>query len=72
LSHEGCATLTTQIFLKDSPWIDSDVVGAVKPSLIASLETHQDPGELRKRGMEHPYFTLNYDFVLPPASSTSA
>jgi catechol 1,2-dioxygenase len=72
LSHEGCATLTTQIFLKDSPWIDSDVVGAVKPSLIAGLEKHQDPAELRKRGIEHPYFTLNYDFVLPPVSSTSA
>ena len=65
LSHEGFETLTTQIFLKNSPWLDSDVVGAVKPSLIAGLEKHEDPADLRKGGMERPYFTLAYDFVLP-------
>ena len=65
LSHEGFETLTTQIFLKNSPWLDSDVVGAVKPSLIAGLEKHEDPADLRKSRLERPYFTLAYDFVLP-------
>jgi len=68
-SHEGFETLTTQVFLKGSPWIDSDVVGAVKQSLVAGLEKHEDPADLRRRGLERPYFTLHYDFVLPRASS---
>jgi len=65
LSHEGFETLTTQIFLKNSPWLDSDVVGAVKPSLIAGLEKHEDPADMRKRGLERRHFTLAYDFILP-------
>jgi catechol 1,2-dioxygenase len=69
LSHEGFETLTTQVFLKGSPWIDSDVVGAVKQSLVAGLEKHEDPADLRRRGLERPYFTLRYDFVLPRAAS---
>jgi catechol 1,2-dioxygenase len=69
LSHEGFETLTTQVFLKDSPWIDSDVVGAVKPSLIAALQKHEDAADVRGRELERPYFTLSYDFALPRASS---
>lgn len=72
VSHAGFETLTTQVFLKDSPWIDSDVVGAVKDSLIAGLEKHEDPAELRKRGLERPYFTLTYDFVLPRSLAKAA
>jgi catechol 1,2-dioxygenase len=72
VTHAGFETLTTQIFLKDSPWIDSDVVGAVKDSLIVGLQKHEDPAELRKRGLERPYFTLDYDFVLPRSLAKAA
>jgi catechol 1,2-dioxygenase len=72
VSQQGFETLTTQVFLKDSPWIDSDVVGAVKPSLITGLEKHEDPAERGKRGLDQPYFSLNYDFVLPPSLAKAA
>ena len=47
------------------PWIDSDVVGAVKQSLIVTLNKHEDPAALKKRGFEKPYYTVAYDFTLP-------
>jgi len=58
LSHEDAAPLTTQIYFDDDPFIDSDVVGAVKASLVTKL--------LRHSGQDSPA-TCSYDFVLPAA-----
>ena len=52
ISHEGAAPLTTQIYFEDDPWIDADVVGAVKESLVTKLVRHDD------------HVTCSYDFVL--------
>ncbi len=72
LTHEGCETLTTQVFVAGDPWIDSDVVGAVKHSLVAGLTRHDDPTDLRTSGLTKPYYTLAYDFVLPRALARAA
>jgi catechol 1,2-dioxygenase len=65
ITHDACATLTTQLFFTGDPWIDSDVVGAVKPSLIVTPERHKEPADWQKRGFNQPYNTISYDFVLP-------
>jgi catechol 1,2-dioxygenase len=65
ITHDACETLTTQIFFAGDPWIDSDVVGAVKQSLIVSPARNGDSAELRKRGLDKPYYTIAYDFALP-------
>jgi len=65
ITHDSCETLTTQLFFTGDPWIDSDVVGAVKQSLIVTLNKHQDPADLLKRGFDKPYYTISYDFALP-------
>jgi catechol 1,2-dioxygenase len=57
LSHERTRTLTTQIYFEGDPWIDSDVVGAVKAPLITKLEHHQDTAGRTSA-------TCSYDFVL--------
>jgi len=67
LSHPGFVTLTTQLFVSGDPWIDSDVVGAVKPSLVIDFDRHQDAKELSERGQERPFRTARYDFVLESA-----
>jgi catechol 1,2-dioxygenase len=72
LTHQGYQTLTTQIFVAGDPWIDSDVVGAVKGPLVANLQKHDDPADLRKQGLTRPYYTLAYDFVLPPVLAKAA
>jgi catechol 1,2-dioxygenase len=53
ISHEAAAPLTTQIYFEGDPWLDSDVVGAVKASLVTKLT----------QGPSHA--TCSYDFVLP-------
>jgi catechol 1,2-dioxygenase len=55
LSHERARSLTTQIYFEGDPWIDCDVVGAVKAPLITKLE--------REAGSA----TCTYDFVLAPS-----
>jgi catechol 1,2-dioxygenase len=58
LSHPDAAPLTTQIYFEGDPWLDSDVVGAVKASLVTKLGRHDADAS----GL---YATCSYDFVLP-------
>lgn len=60
ISHQKASPLTTQIYFEGDPWIDADVVGAVKASLITKLARHDDD-----RGGS--YATCSYDFVLSAA-----
>jgi len=58
VQHPGYRSLTTQLFLKNDPWLESDVVeGAVKEALIV------DPVK------EHDRYVLSYDFALEPNAS---
>lgn len=72
VQHPGSEDLITQVFLQGDPWIDSDVVGAVKDSLIAGMEKHDDPAEISKRGLKKPFYTLEFDFVLPRGMKKAA
>ena len=65
ITHDSCETLTTQLFFTGDPWIDSDVVGAVKQSLIVTPARHEEPADLQKRGLDRPYYSISYDFALP-------
>ena len=56
ISHPDAAPLTTQLYFDHDPFLGSDVVGAVKSSLVITLE--------RGDGT-----TCAYDFVLPGATS---
>ena len=69
VSHEGFGQLTTQLYIAGDPWIDSDVVGAVKPSLITRLTKHDSPADLEAHGLKRPYFALDYDFSLAPLAA---
>ena len=66
VSHDGFEPLTTQLYIAGDPWIDSDVVGAVKPSLVTELRKHDSPADLEAHGLKRPCFTLSYDFTLAP------
>ena len=58
VSHPSCRPLTTQIYFEGDPYIDSDVVGAVKDSLIVGLVRD---GEAEAR--------CSYDFLLTPTAA---
>jgi hydroxyquinol 1,2-dioxygenase len=63
--HEG---LVTHIFVKDSPYLDSDAVFGVRNSLIVEFP-QQQPGKAPDgRHMSKPYYTAKYDFRLVPSA----
>ena len=72
VQHPECEDLITQVFMQGDKWIDSDVVGAVKDSLVAGMEKHEDAAEISKRGLKAPFYTLEFDFVLPRAMKKAA
>jgi len=61
VSCQGFRLLTTQIYFEGDPWLGSDVAGAVKPSLVISLEKRESAST------QLPYLAGSYDFVLTPA-----
>jgi catechol 1,2-dioxygenase len=72
ISADGYQTLTTHLFVNGDTYLDSDVVFGVKESLIVDFVRHDDPGEMRERGVSEPFYTASYDFVLEPAARPSA
>jgi protocatechuate 3,4-dioxygenase beta subunit len=68
VSAEGYEPVTTHVFDSIDPYLKSDAVFGVKESLIVDFEQHQPGDELGRRfGMEAPFVTAEYDFVLKPA-----
>jgi hydroxyquinol 1,2-dioxygenase len=60
----GHVTLTTHLFVANSPYIDSDAVFGVRPSLVVDFEQHapgQAPDGSQRPG---PYWSAHYDFRL--------
>lgn len=66
IDSPGHVPLTTAIYAKGDRYLNGDAVFGVKPSLVGDFVRHDDPGEMRERGCETPFFTLERDFVLVP------
>lgn len=63
----GHVKLTTHLFVANSPYIDSDAVFGVRPSLIVDFESHAAGQAPDGRVMDKPYWSAHYDFRLEPA-----
>jgi protocatechuate 3,4-dioxygenase beta subunit len=72
VSAPGCERLTTHLFVNGDKYLESDTVFGVKDSLIVDFVKHDDPAEMRARGVEKPFYVAEYDFVLEPAATTTA
>jgi catechol 1,2-dioxygenase len=70
LSRDGYQARTTMLYLEGGDHLDDDVISAVKPELIGRLDKHDDPDELRRRGLDRPFFSYAWDFTLLPRRST--
>ena len=65
----GYEPVATHIFDADSDYLDSDAVFAVKPSLIKRFEPRAADDPDRPAGVAGPWFSLQTDLVLAPATS---
>lgn len=63
VSAEGCLPLTTQLYFDGDPLVESTVEGAVPAEAVKTTTRHEDH---HARGLDRPYRTLTYDFVLRP------
>jgi hydroxyquinol 1,2-dioxygenase len=62
----GYRTVTTHLFDSDSPYLDSDAVFAVKPSLIRTFQPRSAADPDRPPGIDGPWYDLETDFALAP------
>jgi protocatechuate 3,4-dioxygenase beta subunit len=69
VSAPGHATVTTHLFVADSPYIDSDAVFGVKESLVQTFPPVDDPGLAATYGVANPFRSAHFDVGLPLAAA---
>jgi hydroxyquinol 1,2-dioxygenase len=68
LNAPGHERLVTHLFVKDSPYLESDAVFGVRNSLVVEFPKH-GPGKAPDgRAMNRAYYTAEYDFRLVPSA----
>jgi len=68
LTADGYDPVTTHIFDRTDPYLESDAVFAVKDSLICDFVRHEQPTpEAARLGIAGPVYTAEFDFTLKPA-----
>lgn len=65
----GYQSLITHVFAEGDRYLDSDAVFGVKSSLIAPFTRHEPGVAPDGKRLSVPYYTMNYDFILPPQTS---
>ncbi|TYK51531.1 intradiol ring-cleavage dioxygenase [Actinomadura decatromicini] len=70
VSAPGYRTVTTHLFVAGTPYIDSDAVFGVKPSLVREFPEVDDPDRAAAAGLPNPFRTVNFDVVLRPATES--
>lgn len=66
VSAEGFQPLTTHLFVKGDPYLDSDAVFGTKDSLVVDFVRHDFAEEAARYGVTPPFYTVTFDFVLKP------
>ena len=73
VSADGYEPVTTHIFDRTDPYLQSDAVFAVKDSLICDFVRHEEANpEARKTGVEPPFYAAHFDFRLTPSAAAQA
>jgi hydroxyquinol 1,2-dioxygenase len=72
VTADGYDAVTTHIFDRTDPYLESDAVFAVKDSLICDFTRHEQPTpEAARLGISGPVCTAEFDFVLKPAGAVA-
>jgi hydroxyquinol 1,2-dioxygenase len=66
VSAPGHVTLTTQVFVGGSPYIDADAVFGKRDSLVVDFEKHPPGKAVDGREMGVPYHSASFDVRLAP------
>jgi len=66
ISARGFAPVTTHLFVKGDPYLDSDAVFGTKDSLIVDFIRHDSEEDAARYHVTAPFYKVAYDFVLKP------
>ena len=69
VSASGHVSLTTHVFVANSPHIDEDAVFGKRESLVVEFESHPPGRAADGREMKVPYHSAHYDFRLARAAA---
>ena len=64
---EGYKTLTSQVYVDDDPHLESDVQFGVTRALVGGFQRHDEP---HPTGVEPPWYSLDYRFVMEPGEAS--
>jgi hydroxyquinol 1,2-dioxygenase len=67
VSMPGHRTVTTHLFVDDSPYLDSDVVFGVKDSLVRQFPVIDDASRAAEVGLPNPFRTVHFEVTLQQA-----
>jgi protocatechuate 3,4-dioxygenase beta subunit/peroxiredoxin len=70
-SADGHRTIVSELYTDDDPYLGSDAVFGVKPSLVVHYDRVEDPEALAAAGRSEPYWDLEHDFILTPGQPAS-
>jgi hydroxyquinol 1,2-dioxygenase len=66
ISARGFAPVTTHLFVKGDPYLDSDAVFGTKDSLIVDFIRQDSEEDAARYHVSAPFYKVAYDFVLKP------
>jgi hydroxyquinol 1,2-dioxygenase len=61
---EGHPDFTTMMYFNHSPYVNSDTIFSVKDFRV-DIVKHDKPEEMKARGVNKPFYTLDYTFIIP-------
>jgi protocatechuate 3,4-dioxygenase beta subunit len=64
VTAQGHRPLITHLFVKDCPYLGSDVVFGVKESLVRDFAQVDDPARAAELGFDNPYRAVHFDISL--------
>lgn len=66
VSAAGYKSVVSELFTAGDPYLDSDVVFGVKPSLVVGYRQVDDTVAAQAAGVANPFWAADYDFRLTP------
>ena len=66
VSAPGYTSLTTHLFVRGDPYLDSDAVFGTKDSLVVDFVRSDSAEDAERHGVRAPFYSVEYDFVLRP------
>ncbi len=68
----GYRTVTSELFTDDDPYLESDCVFGVKPSLVIHYDRVTGAEALADHDRDEPFWDLAYDVILVPGETTTS